>query len=200
MRKFDEYLSKGFENTYEFCDRDISKFCHVAKNYLSMWALKWNKKRSSPATWQWRASQTPTRNKLKSLADFGLQNLDLHHDLYIQSDTLLLEDIFKSLRNKCLCLLTYSKVSDLAHFLSASRLAWQTCLKKTEVKLKLLAVVDILLMVVEDIMGGIYHAVLRFAKANNKYMEDHDLCIELSYLIYWDVNNLYGRALSQKLL
>ena len=113
---------------------------------------------------------------------------------------MLLEDIFKSLRNKCLCLLTYSKVSDLAHFLSASRLAWQTCLKKTEVKLKLLAVVDILLMVVEDIMGGIYHAVLRFAKANNKYMEDHDLCIELSYLIYWDVNNLYGRALSQKLL
>ena len=34
--------------------------------------------------------------------DFELQNLGQHNDLYVQSDTLLLADIFKSFRSKCL--------------------------------------------------------------------------------------------------
>ena len=37
-------------------------------------------------------------------------------------------------------------------------------------------------------------------KSQCKYMEDYDLSTESSYLMCWDVNNLYGRALSQKLL
>ena len=36
---------------------------------------------------------------------------------------------------------------DHAHFLSAPGLAWQACLKKTEVKLELLTNVDMLFMV-----------------------------------------------------
>lgn len=34
-KKFDEDLSSRFENIYQFCDRDINKFTHVAKSYLS---------------------------------------------------------------------------------------------------------------------------------------------------------------------
>ena len=65
-------------------------------------------------------------------------------------------------------------------------------LKKTGVNLELLTDVDMLLMVEEGIRGGICHAKHRYAKANNKYMNNYDKSIESSYLTYLDANNLYG--------
>ena len=56
-----------------------------------------------------------------------------------------------------------------------------------------------LLMLEKYITGGIYHSIYRYAKANNKYMKDYDKNKESSYIQYWDVNNLYGWAMSQKL-
>ena len=55
-------------------------------------------------------------------------------------------------------------------------------------------------MIEKEITGGICHAMLRYAKANNKYMKEYDKNKELSNLKYWDVNNLYGLEISQKLL
>ena len=57
---------------------------------------------------------------------FKLKNLGEYHDLYVQSDTLLLADVFKNFRNTCV------KVYELdpAHFLSLPGLAWLACLKK----------------------------------------------------------------------
>ena len=49
------------------------------------------------------------------------------------------------------------------------------------------------------IRGGICHAIHRYVKDSNKYMKDYDKNKESSYLKYWDVNNLYGWAMSQKL-
>ena len=72
-------------------------------------------------------------------------------------------------------------------------------LKKTEVKLELITDIDMLLMVETGIRAGICHAIHRYAKANNKYMKDYDKNKESSYFKYWDVNNLYGWAMSQKL-
>ena len=70
----------------------------------------------------------------------------------------------------------------------------------TEVKLELLSDIDDMLLMVENgIRGGICHAIHRYAKANNTYIKDYDKNKELSYLKYWDVNNLYGWAMSQKL-
>ena len=124
---------------------------------------------------------------------FKLKNLGEYHDLYVQSDTLLLADVTENFRKTCL------KVYELdpAHFLSAPGLAWQACLKKASVKL--LTDYDMLLMVEEGIREGICHAIHRYAKANNKYMKNYDKNKESSYIQYLDANNLYGWAMSQKL-
>ena len=56
-----------------------------------------------------------------------------------------------------------------------------------------------LLMVEKGIRGVICHSVYRYAKANNKYMKDYDENKESLYIRYWDVSNLYGWSMSQKL-
>ena len=95
---------------------------------------------------------------------FKLENLGDYHDLYVQSDTLLLADVFSNFRN--MCIKEYEL--DSAHFLSLPRLAWQACLKKTNIELELLTDYDMLLMVEEGIRGGICHSIHQYAKANNK--------------------------------
>ena len=72
-------------------------------------------------------------------------------------------------------------------------------LKKTNIKLDLLTDIDMLLMVEKGLRGGICHSVYKYAKANYKYMKDYDKNKELSYIQYWDVNNLYGWAMLKKL-
>ena len=71
--------------------------------------------------------------------------------------------------------------------------------KKANVKLELLTDYDILLMVEEGIRDGICHSIHRYAKANNKYMNNYDKNKESSYIQYLDANNLYGWAMFQKL-
>ena len=123
------------------------------------------------------------------------KNLGDYHDLYVQSDTLLLADVFENFRNMCI------KVYELdpAHILSAPGLAWQACLQKTGVKSELLTDVDMLLMVEKGIKRGICHTICRYAKANNKYIKNYEENEESSFLQYLDANNLYGWAMSEPL-
>ena len=81
---------------------------------------------------------------------------------------------------------------DPARFLTVPGLAWQAVLKRTKVKLDLLTDINMLLMVEKGIRRGICYFIYRYPKTNNKYMTDYDKNKELSYLQYWDVNNLYG--------
>ena len=110
------------------------------------------------------------RHAKKVFNSLNNRNLGDYHDLYVQSDPLLLADVFENFRNMCF------KVYELdpAHFLSAPGLAWQACLKKTMVKLELLTDADMLLMEEKGIRGGICHVIHRYAKANNKYMKTYD--------------------------
>ena len=126
---------------------------------------------------------------------FKLKSLGEYHNLYVQSDTLLLTDVFENFRN--MRIEVYEL--DPAHFLSLPGLAWQACLKKNNIKLELLTGYNMLLMVEEGIRGGICHSIHRHTKSKNKYMKNYDKNEESSYIQYLDTNNLYGWAMSQKL-
>ena len=54
-------------------------------------------------------------------------------------------------------------------------------------------------MVEKGIRGGICHSFYRYSKVINKYMKNYDENKESSYLQYWDINNLYGWTMPQKL-
>ena len=55
------------------------------------------------------------------------------------------------------------------------------------------------LMVEKSIGGKICHSIHQDAKSNNEYMTDYDKNKESSYIWHWNVNNLYGWAMLQKL-
>ena len=56
-----------------------------------------------------------------------------------------------------------------------------------------------MLLMAEKGIEGICHSIYQYTKTNNKYMKDFDKNKESSYIQYWDVNNLYVLAMSQKL-
>ena len=103
------------------------------------------------------------------IKEFNIKYLGEYHDLSVQSDTLLLADIFENFRNKCIEIYEV----DPAHFLLAPKLAWQVCFKKIGVKIEILTDINMLLMVEKGIKGGICHAIHNYAKANNKNMTNY---------------------------
>ena len=184
-----------FANIYEFCNGDLNKFILLLRKCIYPYEYM--------DSWQRFDETLPDKEafysnlNMEDITDVDYRhgkNLGDYYDLYVQSDTLLLADVFENFRNMSI------KVYELdpAHVLSVPGLAWQACLKKTEVKLELLTDVDMLLMVEKGIRGGC-HAIYRYAKANNKYMKNYNKDKEESFLQYLDDSNLYGWAMSQKL-
>ena len=103
-KKINEELIKIFANTYEFCNKEA-----FYRN-LNMEDV----------------TDVDYRHANKVFKEFRLKNLGEYHDLYVQSNTLLLADVFENFRN--MCIKAYEP--DPAHFLSTPGLAWQACLKK----------------------------------------------------------------------
>ena len=71
------------------------------------------------------------------------EQLSKNRDFYVLRDILLLANVFSNFRN------IYPEIYELnpTHFRSAPGLAWQTALKKTKMKLRLLTYIDMLLMI-----------------------------------------------------
>ena len=161
-KKFNKELIKRFASTYEFFNNDLNKFVLLLRKgvYPYEYADAWEKfsKISLPSKEDFYSnlnmediSDIDYRHANNVFKVFKLENLEDYHDLYVPSDTLLLADVFNNFRDMCLkeCEL------DTAHLLSLPGLAWQACLKKTNIELELLTDFDMLLMVEEGIRGGI---------------------------------------------
>ena len=88
---------------------------------------------------------------------------------------------------------------DPAKYVSLPSWAWDAALKKSKADLDLFKDSEMYGMFENNIRGGISMAVRRYSEANNKYLKDFDPDKPIKYLMYWDMNNLYGDALSQKL-
>ena len=152
-KHFNKELITRFANIYEFCNEDINKFILLLRKgahpyeYIDSW--KRFNETSLPDKEAFYSSlsmeditDVDHRHAKTVFKSLNNKNFGDYHDLYVQSDTLLLADVFENFRNMCI------KVYELdpAHFLSAPGLAWQACLKKTgvELELKLLPDVDML--------------------------------------------------------
>ena len=201
-----DILKQRFPNTYRLCNNNIDKFKLLLRKgvypyeYMDSWEkfelpVPLDKKHYYSKLNDSNISDKDIEH-VKNVCDtLKIDNLGQYHDLYVQSDTALLADVFENFRDKCLDI---DKL-DPAYFLSAPGLSWQSGLKMTGQTLELLTDENMLLIFEKAIRGGICEAITKYKKANNKYMKNYDKTKPSSYLMYVDANNLYGYAMSKKL-
>ena len=174
-KDFNNDLINRFAITYEFCNKDINKFILSLRKgvypyeYMGSWerfdeTSPLNKEDFYSSLNMKNITDIDYRHTKRVFIIFNNKNIGDYHDLYVQSDTFLLADVFENFRNMCV---KEYKI-DPAHFLSAPGLAWQACLKKTGIQLELLIDIDMLLMIEKGMRDGITHAIHRYAKSNNK--------------------------------
>ena len=72
-------------------------------------------------------------------------------------------------------------------------------LKMTGVKLEKISDIDKYLFIEKGLRGGISYIAKRYAKANNKYINDYDSKKPSTFITYLHINNLYGWAMSEYL-
>ena len=130
-------LSEKFPSVYQFCNGDLNKFVLLLRKgvcpyeYMDSWE-KFNETTLPPKEDFYSELNLESINgedyahAQKVWEVFEINNRGKYHDFYVQSDTLLLADVFEKSRDTCIeiCVL------DPYHFLSAPGLAWQECLKK----------------------------------------------------------------------
>ena len=168
QKNFNKDSINRYANTYEFCNKDINRSFLLLKKriypyeYIDSWERFYET--SLPDKEAFYSSlnmegilSVDYRHAKRVYKEFKLENVGDYHDLYIQSDTLLLTDVFENFRNKCIE--TYELDSD--HLLSAPRI-------KTGLKLQLLTHIGMSLIFEKGIRGGMCHAIHRYAEPSNK--------------------------------
>ena len=118
-KDFNKELIKRFASTYEFCNGSLNKLILLLRKGVYPYEYMDNWERFDETSLPNKESFYSNLN-MENIKRFKLKNLGEYHNLYVQSDTLLLADVFENFRNTCL------KVYELdpAHFLSLPGLAW----------------------------------------------------------------------------
>ena len=109
-----------------------------------------------------------------------------YHNHYLKKDVLLLA-VFEKFIDTCLKFYGL----DPCHYFSSPGLSWDAMLKMTGVKLEKISDIDKYLFIEKGLRGGISYIAKRYAKANNKYMNDYDPKKPSQFITYLDMNNLY---------
>ena len=126
---------------------------------------------------------------------FKLKNLGELHDLYVETDVLLLADVFEGYRDASL----ENYGLDPAHFCTAPSLSWTAALKFTKQELEIPLDPDMHMMFDKGLRGGISMVANQYARANNENLSDYNPKLPTSHIQYVDCNNLYGKAMSEYL-
>ena len=139
-------------------------------------------------------SEEEVRNAEYIWKFFGCKSMGDYHDLYLQSDVLLLADVFESFRK----LFKDTYCSDPCHYYSTPNISWDAMLKTTGISLELLSDIDMLLFC-EKAIRGVLNGIgeKRFMKANIEYVPDYDRARPSTYGLFLDVVNLYGGTMTK---
>ena len=126
---------------------------------------------------------------------FEMKNMGDYHDHYLKKDVLLSVDVFEKF------IAAYLKFYGLepCHNFSSPGLSWDAMLKMTGVKLEKIPDIGKYLFIEKRLRGGISDIAKRYAKANNKYINDHDSKKPSTFISYLYINNLYGWTMSEYL-
>ena len=115
---------------------------------------------------------------------FNFNTFEDFHNHYLKKDVLLLVDTFEKFTFACL---KYYGL-DPCHYFSAPGLSWDAMLKMTGVTLEKINDPDKYIFFEQGMRGGVSYINRRYSEASkNKHIH------------YFDMNNLYGDALSQYL-
>ena len=124
-------LSETFPNVYKFCNGDHNKFSLLLRKgvypyeYIDSWERFNETELPDKESFYSELNKEGITDEDYAHAQkvwdaLNIKNLGEYHDLYVQSDTALLADVFENFRDKCLEIYEL----DPAHFLSAPGLAW----------------------------------------------------------------------------
>ena len=126
---------------------------------------------------------------------FNIKNMGDYHDHYLKKEVLLLADVFEKFISTCI---KYYELNPF-HYFSSPGLSWDAMLKMTGIELEKISDLDKYLFIQKGTRGGISYIAKRYAKANNKHMNDYDPEEPSIFITYLDKNNLYGWAMSEYL-
>ena len=111
-KDFNKELIERYANTYKFCNNDLNRFIMLLRKgvYLYEYMDTWEKyDETLPNEKSFYSSLTMEnindidyRHGNNVFKKFKLNNLREYHDLYVQSDTLLLADVFENFRKTCI--------------------------------------------------------------------------------------------------
>ena len=126
---------------------------------------------------------------------FNFNAFEDFHDHYFKKDVLLLVHTFEKFISTCV---KYYGL-DPCHYFSAPGLSWDAMLKMTKVELEKISNPNKYMFFERRMRGGVSYINKRYSKANNEYCQDYDKEKPKNYIIYLDMNNLYGQAMNQYL-